>query len=192
MGFYMAGVRFGIGEEVIGGPRPEAHGGAKMKPGKVGGAIGVGLGGYPLLYGMIDAKGYLDGRSMASGNQGGYRFKDYLEAVTFVGQPHGYGTDCDFTAEISASVPFPYNNTPLVSSRPAAIPPPLPSTEMLVGPHPPTHASCLFRDAMERRGRSRAIPTTAAIRKSHHHQRQLYYSHYSINPSPSRSPVRSP
>lgn len=118
----MGGVRIGIGEEAIGGPRPEAHGGAKMKPGKVGGVIGVGLEGYPLLYGMIDAKGYLDGCSMASGNQGGYRFKDYLEAVTFVGQPHGYGTDCDFPAEISASVPFPYNNTPLVSSRPAAIP----------------------------------------------------------------------
>jgi len=36
----MAGVRFGIGEEAIGGPRPEAHGGAKMKPGKVGGIWG--------------------------------------------------------------------------------------------------------------------------------------------------------
>lgn len=56
------------------------------------------------------------------------------------------------------------------------------------------HASpYFFRDAMERRGRSRAIPTSAAVRKSHHHQRQLYCSRYSINPpSPSPSPVRSP
>jgi hypothetical protein len=65
---------------------------------------------------------------------------------------------------------------------------------MLAGPYTPTHASsCLFRDAMERRGRSRAIPTTAAIRKRHHHQRQLYYSHHPTNPpSPSLSPIRSP
>lgn len=65
---------------------------------------------------------------------------------------------------------------------------------MLAGPYTPTHASSrLFHDAMERRGRSRAIPTTAAIRKSRHHQRQLYYSHYPPNPrSPSLSPIRSP
>ena len=71
----------------------------------------------------------------------------------------------------------------------------IPSTsEMLDGPHPQMPASSyLFRDAMERRGRSRAIPTTAAIRKNHHHQRQLYYSHYPTNPrSPSPSPVSSP
>lgn len=65
---------------------------------------------------------------------------------------------------------------------------------MLAGPHPPTHAtSNIFYEAMERRGRSRAVSKTAAIRKSHPHQRQLYYSHYpSLPPSPSPSPIRSP
>lgn len=65
---------------------------------------------------------------------------------------------------------------------------------MLSGPHPPTHASSyLFHDAMERRGRSRAIPTTTAIRKSYRHQRQLYYSHNPVDPpSRSLSPASSP
>jgi len=73
---------------------------------------------------------------------------------------------------------------------------PSPVDTMLVGPYPPTHGSSYhICDAMERRGRSRTIPTTAAIRKSLRHQRQLYYSHYPTNPlspSPSPSPVRSP
>jgi len=87
-----------------------------------------------------------------------------------------------------------YFNTPF--HPPAPVPALPPVDKMLVGPYPPTHGSSyLFRDAMERRGRSRAIPTTAVIRKSHRHQRQLYYSHYPANPpspSPSPSPVRSP
>lgn len=72
--------------------------------------------------------------------------------------------------------------------------PPRPVDRMLVGPYPPTHGSSyLFPDAMERRGRSRAVPKSAATRRSHHHQRQLYYSHFPPNPfSPSPSPVRSP
>lgn len=53
---------------------------------------------------------------------------------------------------------------------------------MLAGPYPPTHPSSdLFRDAMERRGRSRAVPATTATRKSHRHQRQLYCPRYSAN-----------
>ena len=65
---------------------------------------------------------------------------------------------------------------------------------MLAGPYPPTHQSThLFRDAMERRGRSRAVPTTTAIRKSHRHQRQLYCPRYYTNPrSSSLSAVSSP
>ncbi|KAF9786740.1 hypothetical protein BJ322DRAFT_1019351 [Thelephora terrestris] len=65
---------------------------------------------------------------------------------------------------------------------------------MLAGPYPPTHASSFsFNDAMERRGRSRAVPTTTAIRKSYRHQRQLYYSHNPVSPpSPSLSPAGSP
>ena len=46
---------------------------------------------------------------------------------------------------------------------------------------------------MERRGRSRTVSTAAALRKSHQHQRQLYYARYATSsPSSSPSPVRSP
>lgn len=79
--------------------------------------------------------------------------------------------------------------------RPSPLPSSVPPKRMLVGPCPPTHASSyLLRDAMERRGRSRVVSSTAALRKSHYHQRQLYYSHCPTNPpspSPSPSPVRS-
>ena len=109
--------------------------------------------------------------------------------ITLRQQPHRYGNPCDSPERYR---PSPVYLIPL-------LPPPLlspllrPVDKMLAGPYPPTHvSSCLFRDAMERRGRSRAVPTTAAIRKSRPHQRQLYYSHYPQNPpSLSPSPVRS-
>ena len=93
--------------------------------------------------------------------------------------------------EISATCP-----AYLIPCLPSPLPPPLPFRpvdSMLAGPYPPAHGSSyLFHDAMERRGRSRAVPITAVTRKSHHHQRQLYYSRCPPNPpSLSPSPVRS-
>ena len=86
-----------------------------------------------------------------------------------------------------------YLYSPLATAAATSSLPFRPVDSMLVGPYPPTHGSSyLFRDAMERRGRSRAVPTTAVIRKSHHHQRQLYYSRGPPNPrTPSPSPTRS-
>ena len=86
-----------------------------------------------------------------------------------------------------------YLYSPLATAAATSSLPFRPVDSMLVGPYPPTHGSSyLFCDAMERRGRSRAVPTTAVIRKSHHHQRQLYYSRGPPNPrTPSPSPTRS-
>jgi len=143
---------------------------------------------------MIDAKGrYLSGRVET---EGGIDSK-ITSRRTFYGSATQIRDRLRFAEKDIGTCSRPVNisTTPrLYLPDPLSFPPPLRSTEMLVGPCPPTHpSSYLFRDAMERRGRSRAIPTTAVIRRSHHHQRQLYYSHYSTNPpSPSLSPVRSP
>jgi len=119
------------------------------------------------------------------GNQGGYRSKDYREAQIW-GPSFVIGWRDIGTRPV-------YLYTPLATTATTSSLPFRPVDSMLVGPYPPTHGSSyLFHDAMERRGRSRAVPTTAVIRKSHHHQRQLYYSRYSPNPRPpSPSPTRS-